>query len=359
MTHKVFNDQFTHLLLHWNESHNKRQMPWKGEKDPYRIWLSEIILQQTRVEQGLKYYERFVQTLPTIQHLAAAPEQQVFKLWEGLGYYSRCRNLIATAKYIVENLEGIFPESYDDVLSLKGIGPYTAAAITSFAYNAPYAVLDGNVFRVLSRVFDIEKPIDSTAGKTYFSALAQELLPAGSAARYNQAIMDFGALVCKPLPECARCFFNEHCKAFLQNKQAMLPVKEKKVAVRTRWFHYFVLDYQNSFAVQQRVGKDIWQGLYQPPLLEGEQKMGKQPLLQFLETSFGIGPDKYEIVSTAATATQKLTHQLIHFSFVHLQLNEPSLPPHCQWVNAAHLNQFAFPKTVQEYLSKNAGSIQA
>jgi A/G-specific adenine glycosylase len=277
---------FPGLLLRWNQTENKRQMPWKGEQDPYKIWLSETILQQTRVEQGLKYYERFIKDLPTIRDLAAAPEQQVFKLWEGLGYYSRCRNLIATAKDIVQNMDGLFPTSYEGVLALKGVGPYTAAAITSFAYNAPYAVLDGNVFRVLSRIFNIELPIDSAGGKKLFKSLAQGLLPVDQAGTYNQALMDFGATICKPLPECARCFFNRHCKAFLLNKQAALPVKEKKAAVRHRWFHYFVLEQGGSVAIGQRTAKDIWQGLYELILIESDRQLQKLDALQHLEKSF-------------------------------------------------------------------------
>ncbi|MGN6164468.1 MAG: A/G-specific adenine glycosylase, partial [Flavisolibacter sp.] len=181
---KIIEELFVEGLLKWNSKSNKRQMPWKGEKDPYKIWLSEIILQQTRVEQGLKYYENFIKTFPTIDALAKAPEEKVFKLWEGLGYYSRCRNLIATAEYIAEELKGVFPSNYEAILKLKGIGSYTAAAIASFAYNLPYAVLDGNVFRVLSRILDIERPIDTTEGKKKCSAVAQDILPTSKAGEY-------------------------------------------------------------------------------------------------------------------------------------------------------------------------------
>src|SRR5688572_28689657 len=189
-----FNAFFVDGLLNWNRNENLREMPWKGEKDPYKIWLSEIILQQTRVDQGLKYYENFINKYPNIDLLANAPEGEVFKLWEGLGYYSRCRNLIHTAKFISKELMGNFPDQYADILQLKGVGNYTAAAIASFAYNADYAVLDGNVFRVLSRIYDLEVPIDSVAGKKDFSKLAQNLLPEKLAGVYNQAIMDFGAV---------------------------------------------------------------------------------------------------------------------------------------------------------------------
>ncbi len=351
---KELGTHFSTGLLHWNKEENRRQMPWKGEKDPYKIWLSEIILQQTRVEQGLKYYERFIAALPTIQHLAAAPEQEVFKLWEGLGYYSRCRNLIATAKEIIQNKNGIFPKDYNEVLALKGIGPYTAAAITSFAYNAPYAVLDGNVFRVLSRIFGIAAPIDSTEGKKAFTALAQDILPQKKAGAYNQAIMDFGATLCKPVPECIRCFFASRCKAFLQNKQALLPVKEKRTAVRERWFHYFVLECNGAVALHQRTGKDVWQDLYEPLLVEGEKVLSKQELLQHLQQSFGLKKEDYQIVSAAATTTQKLSHQLIHFLFIHLELKNNLSLPHHQWILKKDLFQYPFPKTVQEFLVKNA-----
>src|SRR5437868_3718798 len=188
---------FTNSLLNWNRKYNKRQMPWKGEKDPYKIWLSEIILQQTRVEQGWNYYHQFVENFPTVIHLAKAPETKVFKLWEGLGYYSRCKNLIATAKIIASKHKGKFPEAYEDIISLKGVGSYTAAAIASFAFDLPFAVVDGNVFRVLSRFFGIATAIDSTAGKKMFTQLAAELLDKKHPGIYNQALMDFGAVVCK------------------------------------------------------------------------------------------------------------------------------------------------------------------
>src|ERR1700749_1524911 len=191
-------DPFTTLLLKWHNGKNSRVMPWKGEKNPYKIWLSEVILQQTRVEQGWSYYEKFVETFPTIHDLATAPEQKVFKLWEGLGYYSRCKNLIATAKRIDTEYKGVFPSTYEELLQLKGIGPYTAAAISSFAFGLPHAVVDGNVNRVLARDFGIETPFDTTEGKKIFSILAQELLDKKNSSAYNQAIMDLGATVCTP-----------------------------------------------------------------------------------------------------------------------------------------------------------------
>lgn len=344
---------FVEELLHWNATANHRAMPWKGEKDPYKIWLSEIILQQTRVEQGLAYYNRFVAAFPTVQQLAAAPEQQVFKLWEGLGYYTRCKNLIHTARYIAHELNGVFPKGFESILALKGVGPYTAAAIASFAYNLPHAVLDGNVFRVLSRLFDIELPIDSTEGKSYFAHLAQRLLPEGKAGLYNQALMDFGATICKPQPLCAQCFYNTQCQAFLQNKQAALPVKEKKLIKKERWFHYIILQHGDTVAIRQRTAKDIWQQLYEVLLMEGDKKWDKAHLLQQLEKSYGIGPGQYEVVSAAANATQQLTHQTVHFSFVHLQLQQPLHLKGFEWILVQQLPQYPFPKTLQAFLSVN------
>ena len=205
-------------------------MPWKGEKDPYKIWLSEIILQQTRVEQGWDYYLKFIKAFPTVKHLATAPEAQVFKLWEGLGYYSRCKNLIATAKIIHQQYKNVFPSTYNEILALKGIGPYTAAAIASFAFNLPYAVVDGNVLRVMARMFGVRQPIDSTRGKALLTSLANELLDKQLPGIYNQAIMDFGAVICKPaLPLCGECILNKHCIAYISRTVNLLPVKEKKI----------------------------------------------------------------------------------------------------------------------------------
>ena len=340
-------------LLRWNREANHRQMPWKGERDPYKIWLSEIILQQTRVEQGLGYYQRFVQTFSNVHALAGAPEQQVFKLWEGLGYYSRCRNLIATAKYISNELGGVFPDTYEAILKLKGIGPYTAAAIASFAYNLPYAVLDGNVFRVLARILDLEMPIDSTEGKKLFSERAQQILDKESPGVYNQAIMDFGATICKPVPECVHCFFKTSCRAFKANKQAVLPVKGKAAPLRERWFHYIILQCGDEIAISQRIGRDIWQNLYDVLLIEASKKEDKTMLLLQLEKEYGLKPTDYEVISAAANATQKLSHQKINFSFLHLQLHHKHALKNMIWVSEKDLQKYPFPKTLLLFLTKN------
>jgi A/G-specific adenine glycosylase len=343
---------FSTLLLKWNKEKNTRKMPWKGEKDPYKIWLSEIILQQTRVDQGLNYYNNFIKTFPTIQQLAKAPDEKVFKLWEGLGYYTRCRNLLATARYISKDLKGKFPDQYEDIKALKGIGPYTAAAISSFAYNLPHAVVDGNVFRVLARIFGISIATDTTEGKKIFTALADELLDTKQAGLYNQAIMDFGAVICKPaLPLCTTCIFNKTCFAFLHNKVNELPVKEKKITVRKRWFYYVVLEYKNEMAIRQRTEKDIWQDLYEFPLIEAEKEADKKTILQQIEKKKWLLKKDYELLSISSLFRQQLSHQLIAGQFIKLQLKKkPVLKNDWVWVTKPKAMAYAFPQFINQYL---------
>lgn len=338
---------FAGELLRWNRYDNGRQMPWKGEKDPYKIWLSEIMLQQTRVEQGLKYYQNFLSAFPDVHSLAAAPDEKVFKLWEGLGYYSRCRNLLQTARYISGELNGVFPQTYQEILSLKGIGSYTAAAIASFAYNLPYAVLDGNVFRVLARIFDKETPIDSTAGKKEFAALAQRILPAENAGEYNQAIMDFGATVCKPLPVCQDCFFNASCLAYRAGKTQLLPVKEKQTRLKERWLNFFLVRCGNEVLVQQRTGKDVWQGLHQFFLIETEKAKKAKTLLSLFQQESGIS--EYA-VQEEWKETQVLSHQRIHFCFFLVQVKRKKNVAGYQWMSLAQMQQLAFPKTLKQII---------
>jgi A/G-specific adenine glycosylase len=338
---------FCQKLLDWNKKKNTRQMPWKGEKDPYKIWLSEIILQQTRVEQGLKYYENFIAAFPDVHALAKAPEEKVFKLWEGLGYYSRCRNLIVAAKFVSKDLEGKFPTDFESILQLKGVGNYTASAIASFAYNLPYAVLDGNVFRVLSRIFDIETPIDSTEGKKLFSGIAQNILPERKAGEYNQAIMDFGAVICKPYPECKICFFNKYCKAYLNGKQDLLPVKEKKVKIRERWLNYFIVKYKAQVLIRQRISKDIWQQLFEFVLIETDKSVSEKKLLALFAKQYGILHFKSD---GSHQLRQKLSHQLINFYLIELELNNKESIPGFSWVEISQLDNYALPKSLQEFV---------
>lgn len=246
---------------------NKRELPWRDIKDPYRIWISEIILQQTRVVQGYDYYLRFIDRFPSVEDLAKADEDEVLKLWQGLGYYSRARNLYSAAKSIVER--GEFPTNYKEIRMLKGVGDYTAAAIASFAYNLPYAVVDGNVYRVLARYWGITAPIDTTKGKKLFASLAQDLLDKKNPAQYNQALMDFGALQCVPnSPNCNECPLQENCVAFLETSVSSLPVKSKKTAIRTRFLVYLYIRCGNRILLHRRERGDIWQGLYEPLLIE-------------------------------------------------------------------------------------------
>lgn len=326
-------------------------MPWKGEKDPYKIWLSEIILQQTRVEQGLNYYQRFIKTFPNIHLLAKAPDSKVFKLWEGLGYYTRCRNLIATARYVSHELKGKFPATYEEIKALKGIGPYTAAAISSFAFNLPHAVVDGNVFRVLSRVYGIKTPIDTTEGKKYFTWLADEKLEKDQPGIYNQAIMDFGAVVCKPVaPLCSNCVFNQNCYAFRHNKVNELPVKEKKIRIKKRWFYYLVVERDGKTAIQQRMQKDIWQHLFEYPMIETGQETDPGKVLKQAEKTGWLSKGSYEMVSVSPLFRQQLSHQLIAGQFIQIKLIEDDITNDWLWVSKSQLKKYAFPKFINQYL---------
>lgn len=348
--------KFTEILMQWHKQHNFREMPWKGEKDPYKIWLSEVILQQTRVAQGWQYYTNFITRYPTIDQLAKAPDQEVFKLWEGLGYYNRCKNLLFTARQIVNERKGIFPDRYEDILALKGVGPYTAAAISSFAYNLPYAVVDGNVFRVLSRFFGIDVPIDSTKGKQLFTELAGKVLSKKEAGLYNQAIMDFGATVCKPVaPDCSICPLQRYCTAFGEGRVNQLPVKEKTLLRKHRWFYYFLFEHEGKILVHLRSGKDIWQNLNEFYLLETEEqtKWDEASVMQWLGSQLGI--KKAQVKQVSPVSVQQLTHQQIKGQFIRVAL--PSIPPflkNYQWQKLEELRNLPFPKFITAYLETPA-----
>ena len=332
-------------------------MPWKGEKDPYKIWLSEIILQQTRVEQGLNYYNKFMETFPDVHKLAKAPEQKVFKLWEGLGYYTRCSNLIAAAHYISKDLKGKFPDTYEDIKALKGVGPYTAAAISSFAFNLPHAVVDGNVFRVLARVFGIYTPIDSTEGKKKFTELANQLLDKKQPGLYNQAIMDFGAVICKPVPLCDQCPFQKNCTAFVHKKINELPVKEKKKVIKKRWFYYFLMKCNNKIAIRQRIGKDIWQQLYEFPMIEMNKEKNTEEVLLLAEKQGLLKKKSYQLVAMSPVYKQQLSHQLIAGQFITIKMKRVTgLNNDWIWVEEKKLKKYAFPKFINFYLIKKRQS---
>lgn len=343
---------FTDTLLRWHKQHNDREMPWKGEKDPYKIWLSEVILQQTRVAQGWQYYNNFIRKYPAIQNLAKAPDQEVFKLWEGLGYYNRCKNLLFTARQIVKERKGVFPDQYEDILALKGVGPYTAAAIASFAYNLPYAVVDGNVFRVLSRFFGIEEAIDATKGKQLFTELATRVLARKEAGLYNQAIMDFGATVCKPFaPACSHCPLNRHCTAFAEGRVNHLPIKEKTLLRKNRWFYYFLFSHKGKYLLNQRRANDIWQNLFEFYLLETEEQVhwDETTVRQWLREQIGVR--KAVVSRISSLHKQQLTHQQIRGQFIRVELeNLPRFLENYRWEAPESLQKLAFPKFITGYL---------
>ena len=342
---------FVNYLLKWNLQDNKREMPWKGEKDPYKIWLSEIILQQTRVEQGLQYYNSFIQSFSTIHQLANASETEVFKLWEGLGYYTRCKNLIATARYISMELNGKFPDTYEQILQLKGIGPYTAAAIASFAFNLPYAVVDGNVFRVLSRYFGITTAIDSTEGKQLFTNLANKLLDVKQPGNYNQALMDFGAVICKPqIPLCTTCVLRSRCIAFKEALVNQLPLKEKKIIKRNRWFYYLVIEYNGKQYVRKRGAKDIWENLYEFVLLENDTILYLEEFKEQKKVKELFGKNKFDVMHISPVYKQLLTHQKIQGQFIKITTSKPLPGKGYEAFTPKQIEKLPFPKFITSYL---------
>ncbi len=345
---------FTKNLLLWNKKSNTRLMPWKGEKDAYKIWLSEIILQQTRVEQGWAYYEKFINAFPTVHHLAKAPEQQVFKMWEGLGYYNRCKNLIETAKIISEKYDGKFPDSYEEIRNLKGIGPYTAAAISSFAYNLPYAVVDGNVERVLARYFGDTTPVDTTIGKKFYTALATKLLDKEQAGTYNQAIMDFGAVICKPKnPLCEICVHQKNCTAFQTNNVGNLPVKKKAIQKKIRWFYYFIIEVNGATYIHQRKQNDIWQNLYEFVLYETSEPLYQQEIIESTFFKNLFGKQKINVKKVSPVYKQQLTHQTINGQFINVSINKNiSFLKDYKLVINKEINQYAFPRFITAHLQQ-------
>lgn len=304
---------FAKLLTRWYLQY-KRDLPWRNTQDPYLIWLSEIMLQQTRVAQGLPYYLTFTEAFPTVFDLAAADEEQVLKLWQGLGYYSRARNLHKTAQIVAFQRAGIFPDNYRDLLKLKGIGDYTAAAIASFSYNETVPVVDGNVFRVLSRVFDIETDIANASAKKEFAALAYELMPKDQPALFNQAIMEFGALQCVPKnPDCSICPLNLGCLAWAKGKVNQLPVKSKKAKAKNRFLNYLVVSDENAKTIiQKRTGKGIWENLYEFPVIETDHPAVFDTIS---EKAHFIGNISEILELSQADVIHKLTHQHLHVKF--------------------------------------------
>jgi A/G-specific adenine glycosylase len=339
---------FNSNLTNWFDK-NKRELPWRKSNDPYKIWLSEIILQQTQVKQGLPYYNKFLKNYPNVYELARSSEDEVMKNWQGLGYYSRARNLLFTAKYIVHELNGIFPKKYIDLIKLKGVGDYTASAIASICFDESVAVLDGNVFRVLSRYFGIEIPINSTQGIKHFKSLAKSLLPKKRIGDYNQAVMEFGALQCKPKsPNCSICPININCVAFTTNNTKNLPIKIKRSKIKDRYFNFLVyLTKKTETVIEKRNVKGIWQQLYQFPLIETESSVSKKKLM-----SSKKGLEKYNLINpeieliNKSEIVHKLSHQRLHIKF--WKLNKKI--KHHKTVYWNDLKKYPVPSPIAEFI---------
>ena len=339
---------FSQAILHWY-AENGRDLPWRRTRDPYAVWLSEIILQQTRIAQGTAYWERFMQRFPTVQALANASEDQVLRLWEGLGYYSRARNLHAAARQIVS--AGAFPGTLEGIRALKGVGDYTAAAIGSICFDLPAAVVDGNVYRVLARHFGIDTPVGTTQAKKEFTALAQKLLPPGEAAAFNQGMMDFGALQCTPeAPCCPICPLSDRCAALATGRVGRLPVREKGPEVKERRFDYVYVRFRDRTAIHRRGPGDIWQGLFEPLVREGSARGGNTPICPSQPKKTVTRGKKAPIcprepVLLRAGVKHQLTHRTLIVDFYLWEpAEEPALPEGYVWIDEAELDRYAKPR---------------
>ncbi len=342
---------FSGIIINWYKK-NKRDLPWRNTNNPYHIWLSEIILQQTRVEQGMSYYFAFTEKYPELKDLANASSDEVMKTWQGLGYYSRARNLHATAKFICEKLNEKFPSNYNDLIALKGVGPYTAAAIASFAFNECVAVVDGNVYRLLSRYFGIQTPIDSSKGKNEFLTLCNSLITKKNPGIFNQAIMEFGALQCKPKnPDCINCPLQTSCFAFEKNSIELLPVKSKKIKIRVRYFTYFIIaDKNSSTLIKKRSENDIWKELYEFPLLEKESKNSYDEINHFLKKELQL--KQFTISHHSSPIKHVLSHQHLFAEFIHVKIKS-ELHNNIKYnrVKYDELNNYALPRLIEKYIN--------
>ncbi len=347
--------KFSKKLITWYLQ-NKRTMPWRETTNPYYIWLSEIILQQTRVAQGLPYYQSFVKTYPTVFDLASAKEEQVLKLWQGLGYYSRARNLHTTAKYVANELNGVFPDTYKGLLQLKGVGDYTASAIASICYNEPVPVVDGNVYRVLSRYFNINTAINTTQGIKEFKKLAVQLIDTEEPAVYNQAIMEFGALQCKPKsPYCIVCPLNDSCEGLMKGTVPSLPVKLKKVNIKKRYFNYLIFVINDSQTIiRKRTGKGIWQNLYEFKVLESDREIGIDEVKKDVFFQKNIEQSVYTIIHyQEADVLHKLSHQHLYTKFFIIKTTEkPVLSANEELINIKDITQYPVPIVLGNFIDR-------
>lgn len=353
--------EFSEAIIAWYNK-EKRDLPWRNTTDAYKIWLSEIILQQTRVAQGMPYYKKFISNYPTVNTLANAAQDDILKLWQGLGYYSRARNMHFAAKTIVNDYGGKFPSSYKEILKLKGVGKYTAAAIASIAFKEAVAVVDGNVYRVLARYFGIDTPIDTGKGQQLFFDLANELIPAKHPDIFNQAMMEFGALHCTPKkPNCEACIFVNSCKAYATKQVLSLPVKSKKVTVKNRYFNYLFFDKAQHTFIQQRDAGDIWQGLYEFPLVETEAEINTKKALT-VETVYKDLTKEQDIkyIRKAFKVTHKLSHRNIHTTFWHIGVTDIFLINNSRIfeIKIDTLHQYGVSRLTERFLKEYLEKIQ-
>ncbi len=340
------------ILARWYDD-QKRDLPWRLTKDPYAIWVSEIILQQTRVGQGIDYYQNFMARFPNLQSLAEAEIEEILKVWQGLGYYSRARNMHAAAEQVIVDYGGEFPSSYGEIIKLKGIGPYTAAAIASIAFNEPRAVIDGNVHRVISRLFGLFEVPGLAGEKCGICRQADALLDRTSPGNHNQAIMEFGALVCTPAnPSCLSCPLQKHCVAFGKNQVQELPVRKKKIKQKHRYFHYLILQSGNSILIRQRTSKDIWQHLFEFPLIETPRPISPVRLMESPSWQQMFIHTEVKAVRVSKIIRHILTHQVIHAKFYHLDKfpADNAIKSSFQEVPLSELDKFPVPKLIENYL---------
>jgi len=347
----------TTRLLQWYDT-NHRDLPWRNTSDPYKVWLSEIILQQTRVDQGLNYYLKFVENYPTIQDLAAADEDSVLKLWQGLGYYSRARNLHHSAKTVAEKYNCIFPDNYNDLLKLKGVGEYTAAAISSIVFNEAKPVVDGNVMRVVSRWYAIEDAVNSSSGLKQIKMAIEKLIDKTQPGKFNQAMMEFGARYCKPKnPDCEKCIFNDSCLAYQSGLVDKLPLKLSKIKIKTRYFTYFHITFNQNTEpftiIKKRIENDIWKGLYEFPLIESPKEISTEDLLKVNNTKQFVNPDHSVIQSASKAYAHQLSHQKIIATFIKISSNAPisELPPDYIIIPSISLGEYPVSRLMDKYLN--------
>lgn len=346
-------NNFSETIISWYQI-NKRDLPWRDTTNPYYIWLSEIILQQTRVDQGLPYYIKFVAAFPTIQDLARASQDEVLRLWQGLGYYSRGRNLHFTANQVVTDFDGFFPNNYDDLLKLKGVGNYTAAAIASFCWNQKKAVVDGNVYRVLARYFGVESDISLTSSQKDFQNLANELLNSKKPGLHNQAIMEFGALQCVPKqPNCVSCPLQSTCIAFSNKMVETLPIKTKKVKIKSRYFNYIVVKWRHQTYIKRRLAGDIWEGLYEFPLIETDIEIDEKSILDSKEFNSILSNSNYEITSVSSQVKHQLTHQTIFCKFFNVEMEKMTNIKGFESVSWSDLENYPKPTLIQRFYLNN------